>query len=376
MKKTLLFVGAAIVVLFSACSSDQEDCKLTIDDINKTITNSDVEIRLSTGGTKTRSSIESDDSGLFEADNLGIFCLAKGNLSINPTEMPIVWNPINEAARYSVWMDNVKTKAVFNEDHTATNLEWLDGSARWYPTGNWHAYTFYGYHPYSDNVVYDGVQVKTSFTIDGTQDIIWGKTNSDDTNAFSAYYFRQLEHADEVPSISFTHKLMRLTFSCIAGEDANGSTESAKNMGIVSVSVKNVPVNGELIIADKGNALNEGTLTFDGKTVADLVLHDKDDAPLGEEYWVQDEETSIGQGILLPVPSLPDQHFFIQVVLKDKSGNIFAPEYPMELRNTEGFQAGKSYNVTMTINGPKLIEVNATLNKWELDDTNIEGIIL
>jgi hypothetical protein len=46
----------------------------------------------------------------------------------------------------------------------------------------------------------------------------------------------------------------------------------------------------------------------------------------------------------------------------------------MEINNTQGFEEGKSYNIRMTINGPKEIEVKATLNAWIEDDTTIGGL--
>lgn len=368
-------LGLAVV---ASCSSDNELSEvITIEEASKTITNSDVEIRLSSGANGTRSSVESDDNGVFELNGLGVYCLAKGNLSINTQELPILWNPDDVAGRYSVWMNNVLTNAVKSDDNLATNLKWVDAQSRWYPTGNWHAYTFYAYYPYDASAKFENNQVVATFDIDGTQDIICGKTSNSDVNAFSAYYFRQLEHATETPVLSLSHKLMRLNFRCIAGADAYGSTEAAKKMAITSIKILNVPTHGKLVIADKDNSLNEGVLTFDPSPVADLDVRDLNDAPMTTEYWVQDTHVAVGQGILLPVPASADQKYYIQVTMKDNEGNVFAPEYPMELRNGETpFEAGKAYNINLIVHGPKLIDLNAKLDKWVEDNTTIGDVNL
>ena len=143
-------------------------------------------------------------------------------------------------------------------------------------------------------------------------------------------------------------------------------------MGIESITILSVPTTGNLIIADRTNPENDGVLTFDwSNNLEDFELCEADDSPLGEEYWVLEEGTKIGGGILLPVPEDPAFHYYVNVVLKDKNGNIFQPEHPMEIRNADNFEAGKSYNVKMIINGPKVIEVKGTLDAWIEDETNI-----
>ena len=150
-------------------------------------------------------------------------------------------------------------------------------------------------------------------------------------------------------------------------------------MGVKSIKVKDVPTQLNLVIADRNDATAEGKVTFDwDNNLADFDLLDADDAPFGEDHWVQMEETRIGQGILLPVPDeqKDDQHYYVEIVLKDKEGNEFISEHPIELQSSK-YEAGKSYNVKMTINGPKLITLNATLKPWDLDtDGTIQDVTL
>lgn len=374
MNKTISIFGLAVIALFASCSNNDDN--ISGENINQKIGNSDVQIKLSTGNKGTRASIESNEFGAFEAEGLGVFCLAKGCLQVNPTELPIDWTPGVEETEYAVWMDNVESDAVIDEEDNSTNIVWSDGIIRYYPTGNWHSYRFYGYYPRQEVVNATATQRNVDFVIDGTQDIIWGKTDvSDDSMAYCAKYFRDPRYMDITPSMAFNHKLMRFTFSTVPGVDGTGSIEPALKMGIQSIAIKSVPTRGNLIIADKANKENEGVITFDWENdLEDFYLLEADDQPLSEEHWVLAEETKVGGGILLPVPTNPDFRYYVKVILKDKSGNIFKPEQPMEINNTQGFEEGKSYNIRMTINGPKEIEVKATLNAWIEDDTTIGGL--
>ena len=235
--------------------------------------------------------------------------------------------------------------------------------------------------------------------LDGTTDIIYGKAEDLNTPyAYSAYYFRQEGNEDKVPTVAFAHKLMRLTFAIKPG---GKDKEAAKTMGVTKVEVVKVPTKGTLVLADKDVPANAGNINFDWDTpadLADLALKAKTEATSTEQKglepdftaydetnahkacWVKDDPVDIGQGIMIPVPDYennPDYKYQLKITLINKDGQVFEPEYPMDL-NTNGneFAAGTSYKVTMTINGPQEIQLNATLEKWQEDNTTIGGIIL
>lgn len=389
MKKQLWIFGIAAVCMLSGCSGDDDALSSGSTAGNNGDglgMDSNVEIRLSSKGGGTRSSLDSDDAGLFAANGLGIFCLANGVLSVNPNEQPIDWTPSSNT-NYSVWLDNIEANAV-NEvgggDNTiATNIVWADGVTRWYPVGNWYNYHFYGYYPRvsDDYITASAKQRIASIPLDGTQDVIWGRTVSDDPLAFCAKYFRQKEHDGEVPGIAFKHKLMRLTFSCVPGVDSNGSIESALQMGVKSIAIKSVPSVANLVVADcTVGSSEEGTVLYDWTSgLVDFMLKDSADVEFGENHWVQETETTLGQGILLPVPdaaTMSGYRYLVEIVLKDKSGNEFVSEHPIELQNTANYEAGKSYNVKLTVNGPQEIYLNAKLDKWVIDNDNIHDVTL
>ncbi len=403
--KKLFFIPCIIgASLLASCSSESEladngaSDALTSTQWSHQIANSNVEIKFGSKIKGTRAIVESDDQQNFTLTNMGLFCLAIAKNNINPNEANIDYTQGSAGYKYSVWVDNAEVKTEKDAGKNKTILTWADGKKHYYPTGNWHKYAFYGYYPKQDaaNIIYDNKSVSVMFEdLDGTTDIIYGKAEDLTTPyAYSAYYFRQEGNEDKVSTVAFAHKLMRLTFAIKPG---GKDKEAAKTMGVTKVEVVKVPTKGTLILADKDAPANAGYINFDWTTTADLALKAKTDATgtgagLEPEFtaydttnetkacWVKDDEVNIGQGIMIPVPDYdtnPDYKYQLKITLINKDGQVFEPEYPMDL-NTNGkeFAAGTSYKVTMTINGPKEIQLNATLEKWQEDNTTIGGIIL
>lgn len=392
----------------ASCSSESEladngaSDALTSTQWSHQIANSNVEIKFGSKIKGTRAIVESDDHQNFTLTNMGLFCLAIAKNNINPNEANIDYTQGSAGYKYSVWVDNAEVQTEKDDGNNKTILTWADGNKHYYPTGNWHKYAFYGYYPKQDaaNIIYDKKSVSVMFEdLDGTTDIIYGKAEDLNTPyAYSAYYFRQEGNEDKVPTVAFAHKLMRLTFAIKPG---GKDKEAAKTMGVTKVEVVKVPTKGTLVLADKDVPANAGSINFDWNNkddLADLALKAKTEATSTEQKglepdftaydetnehkacWVKDDEVNIGQGIMIPVPDYennPDYKYQLKITLINKDGQVFEPEYPMDL-NTNGneFAAGTSYKVTMTINGPKEIQLNATLEKWQEDNTTIGGIIL
>lgn len=404
--KKLFFIPCIIgASLLASCSSESEladngaSDALTSNQWSHQIANSNVEIKFGSKIKGTRAIVESDDQQNFTLTNMGLFCLAIAKNNINPNEANIDYTQGSAGYKYSVWVDNAEVQTEKDAGNNKTILTWADGKKHYYPTGNWHKYAFYGYYPKQDaaNIIYDNKSVSVMFEdLDGTTDIIYGKAEDLNTPyAYSAYYFRQEGNEDKVPTVAFAHKLMRLTFAIKPG---GKNKEAAKTMGVTKVEVVKVPTKGTLVLADKDVPANAGYINFDWTTTADLALKAKTDATSTEQKglepdftaydetnatkacWVKDDPVDIGQGIMIPVPDYennPDYKYQLKITLINKDGQVFEPEYPMDL-NTNGneFAAGTSYKVTMTINGPKEIQLNATLEKWKEDNTTIGGIIL
>lgn len=404
--KKLFFIPCIIgASLLASCSSESEladngaSDALTSTQWSHQIANSNVEIKFGSKIKGSRAIVESDDQQNFTLTNMGLFCLAIAKNNLNPNEANIDYTQGSAGYNYSVWVDNAEVKTEKDVGNNKTILTWADGKKHYYPTGNWHKYAFYGYYPKQDaaNIIYDKKSVSVMFEgLDGTTDIIYGKAEDLNTPyAYSAYYFRQEGNEDKVPTVAFAHKLMRLTFAIQPG---GKNKEAAKTMGVTKVEVVKVPTKGTLVLADKDVPANAGSINFDWNNTADLALKAKTDATSTKQKglepdftaydetngtkacWVKDDPVDIGQGIMIPVPDYdnnPDYKYQLKITLINKDGQTFEPEYPMDL-NTNGneFAAGTSYKVTMTINGPKEIQLNATLEKWQEDNTTIGGIIL
>lgn len=210
MNKNLWILGVAAVSMMASCSSNDDFASL-LGKPGIVVDNSNVEIRLASSSGGTRASIESSENGLFEADGLGIFCLANNAQGVNPAELDITWVPTwNPDTEFAVWMNNVEANAEYNEDATATEINWVDGVKRFYPVANWYTYQFYGYYPrvegesYENGITYDTNRIEAHIPIDGKQDVIWGRTRNDHELAYSARYFRQPAFADETPEWSLS----------------------------------------------------------------------------------------------------------------------------------------------------------------------------
>lgn len=387
-----ILLPLATIVLTMACSNDDETPQsLTV------VGNSDVEIKLSVGGgTRTRASVESDANGMFNLNNLGIFMLGTAVQSTNPEEQNIDWRP--SVNPYAVWMNNVEANAVIDGGGTRTDILWEDGKTRWYPVGNWYSYRFYGYYPrVADNrVSMTANKCVVSYSgLDGTKDIIWGRSLGPDLGdakekyRYSARYFRQAGYGDYNPELSLNHKMLRMQF-CIQGiadenAEAGHEFEAANTMSIDTIMILKVPTTAQLTIADLNNqATGDGVISYDWESnLADLGVLGDNDGTFVKEQVVDDNIIEVGQPILLPV--LDDEataagytKYRIQVRLRNTAGVLFDHEKPLDL-NLSGlsgaFEAGKSYRVVLKIAGPKQVTLQARLSPWENNNDAVVPLI-
>ena len=363
----LTFVWAILMV---SCSSDDDLIeRITPAQWSREVTDSDVKIQLSTGSKTTKASITSDENGLFNAKGMSVFCLATDY--INPSTITIDWKKGSDGFKYSVWVNNVQINAKIDKNNEKTNLTWDDDNARWYPSGSWHKYAFYGYYPRvaDENISYSSTKITATIPLDGTQDVIYGEASSTDLKAYSREYFEQRQHKYEIPAMSFAHKFMRFKFQIAAGSYGNNGTVDALNSGVKKIEVLNVPSEVNLVIADRENSRNNGAISFtpdmnnsyelktddaaDG--ITSLFTHKDNDETTPLAYWVPSEWSKfIGQGILVPVPTA-DNHYYVRVTLVNKKGEEFVSA-PTLIKNTKDFVAGRSYRIRLTIRGTNSIQ--------------------
>ena len=383
-----------ISVMLTGCSQSEDFAEYSAGTDSEITEDTPMQINLAIGVTPSvvaKSSVESEGSNnCFAADGIGLFMLAKSKTGVNANAQDVTWDPADTYGTYGAWWDNLEANATIEyEDVEGTQVPKqtvltytnVDKYKDYYPTGNWYTYDFYAYYPrVTSGLTQTATLRSVDFEINGTQDIIWGKASSTEEYAYSAKYFRMQEHAEEVPNIAMNHKLFRLQFASKAGADAFGSKAGALTMGIKSITMYQIPTKGTLVIADSEDAANEGVLTFDWQSSAlsDVEVKDAGDAPFTgfDDHRVDENETlDVGQGIMLAVPEDGSEYIYkVNVVLQDEFGTEYPAEHPIELRPATGkFEAGKSYRVVMTINGPKIIDVTLSLTPW---DTATEDIPL
>lgn len=351
MNKHIFLMGMAAAMLMTSCTNEDD----LAGGSNNQRLNSDVPIVLSAGqqANKTRAALGNVVDGKYDGTfdtpdgtNLGFFCLATGKIA---AKQNITWQTGFDNPNF-LWLENIQAKAVTTDDadldRRVTDLTLFDENGgtnetkHYYPMGSQYSYTFYGYYPYSANVVHDGNKYSVKVTgLDGTTDLIWGKSfvdpnDLDKEDAYSAKYLRDKKkrvenngetwnektHKESRPKLTFVHKLMK--FNIILRKGNGGSTRVAQ-LGIKSAKLLNVADAGTLTIADLDNRLDaltddvkgkEGEFVVDWTTAKNhntettaFQLKDKDGnvigTPANGPYLGENQEVTVGDGFLIPVPT-------------------------------------------------------------------------
>lgn len=465
MKKYLFILGMAGISLFTSCSTAEDaETGPTAEDINRMIIeagmDSDVPIRLSMAspqniGIVTRAPLESESDKTFVTTTpncLGVFLLAQKtqvdpNTTIGPvassqikwdnttTYARILWNIPAKAIKSTEWYDEAVSEGFTDIQFLASapaspSTPYGDAQVHYYPYGNWYNYYFYTYYPYQSTGVScseDGKTVKVSYTLDGSQDIISGiavppaaKLN----NGFNAKYFRALKKANEeahsnnsdyykVPfadraNLQLNHKLTQLRFW--VKTDRAYATEGDR-LRVKSIALKDVPVNWDLIVANKvadanGDVSTEllnnsttGSLTLRTTGVADIPLRamtvdTSDDTDVdnymrtvtassdvvkvdGQEanYIPLTNDYQLAGYAMVPTTAMLtgaqlDQllHFEMTADWTHNSvtQNLTISPQLVNLPNdgNSTFEAGKAYNIILTLPIPEEARVSAELDQW------------
>lgn len=439
-------MGMAAAMFMTSCTNEDD----LAGGSNNQRLNSDVPIVLSAGqqANKTRASLGNVDAatgkydGTFDtpADkNLGFFCLATGKIA---AKQDITWQTGFDNPNF-LWLENIQAKAVTTDDaylgKRVTDLTLFDENGgtnetkHYYPMGSQYSYTFYGYYPYSANVVHDGNKYSVKVTgLDGTTDLIWGKSfvdpnDPDKEDAYSAKYLRDKKkrvenngetwnektHKENRPQLTFVHKLMK--FNIILQKGSGENTRVAK-LGIKSAKLLNVADAGTLTIADLDNRLDaltddvkgkEGEFVVDWTTAKNhntettaFELKDKDGNVIGRPangpYLGENTKVTVGDGFLLPVPTLigtnddgtkkyedngylgTDAAAFankgifrlrVEYYLSDEPDKVYkAAQYEITPKfkeaADEAWQAGYEYDIVISVSDPEQIQTYGYLTPW------------
>lgn len=415
MKKSIFLSFASIAMVLASCSDDLYQVPFVPG-------NSEVEIVLSSGAPSlsTRAAIENNDA----IEGMGIYCVAKS--SNNEGETVINWNNDSKEDPARL-MNNVKANKASDAVDVKSNVTW-EGKKYYYPAFLRYNYDFYGYYPYSENVNMneEGNKVTVDYTIDGETDIIWGRATSDEQYAYNATYFRQ-EEPKANPNLKLDHMLTRLIFQVEQAEAEEGETvipmtldevvllDVPTNCTLNIADQVNTPLESRLVLADEEKKadlkLNSSLLPCDTKVengtlpeepinlgsglmiypqkefVLRLAMTQHDEAEPAEPTEPEnpdvnpdeptepenpdvnpDEPTEPENPDVNPddttEPENPGDEVVPEQAKTRAAGEPDVRDIPLKLADGASFEAGKAYIITIKVNGPRKIEITATLTPW------------
>ena len=345
-----ILITMLATAIFTGCSVDDEPLYESLAGEN-----SNVEISLllasdNMGSEQSmRSAVESDGNLNFsindENGGLGIYCLSSSKLTAKTSIPEMDWT----VSTNNVCMNNVSAIARVRNfgQGNVTSIEWND--KYYYPMGGWYKYRLYGYYPRVGNPTITAEEVTADYELDGTQDVIWGRTSSAD---YCATYFTS--HLGETPHLGLQHCLTCLKFRAVAGASNGDETVESRGIRVTEIRVMNVAVHQTLTIANRMSPNSEGSLTaIEGAAKGSVFL--KDDvigsSYLNGSYAIKLSHTNsspmqIGNELMLP----PSDFYYIKVTMSDKFGNDCSPQgYFRIAPSGSGFEAGKRYWIQMRI---------------------------
>ena len=374
-------------------------------------------------GTRTRGSVYETVTDLSN-DGIGIYCLPARKNNKN-AEDPI----FNQFIQYDangdlinangVYWDNVKFTigAEYTPGSGMYRLEMANDAVRplfeYYPLASNYGYDFFGYAPYQEgsilnadngNLDYRDQFLAVKFVIDGTQDIVHGKSVTPSDSAlfpsyYSAKYFRDTQKASAV-EMEFEHKLTRLNFFVkplpATIKDVDGNEPPTNDYtGVDSLAVKSVHLVGMrdslrmfVAVEDRYSKLKgykPGDMLAQSGTKggATFKLHKRNDEGVWEvpdtlahiHHERVNSEGRIPLGECMMV--LPSSSYLMEVQLCSKNHpDIVYPKTKVRVmlpKKADGsynyFKAGYSYNITLSVEGTTSINfISATMHDWKTDE--------
>lgn len=311
MKKLLGFASLLLIALLTACNADNLDeiVEAGKGDVLSEADRVPVQLSISPASNTTDMTRAPLASGTTPNHNfttpdgqyLGIFALAQtntpaGNITGPVSTENIRWDGSVERARL-LWNQPAKADStnqwqgqVLQDYYTAIHL--LDPASLSttptevfpsYPLSSWYNYYFYAYYPrVADNSIHESNNVVTAdYTLDGSQDIITGiaKPATNPNNGYCGKYFRSIRvsgdgslQLGQIPQLELNHHLAQLRFY-VRTKDIVVPTLQVKE-----ITLKDVPSEWSLTIADKSNPNNNGTLTSRSAIKVDIPVRPMDDS--------------------------------------------------------------------------------------------------
>ena len=409
MNKYIFILGLAVIALISGCTSDDLTMDLSLGEERVSIVeasqDSDVPISLGVGSSRgmTRAVLNpTDESGIFDTEDgkfLGVFCLATGtqsNVDNIPSEISTNKWVKDDATGLLVRLSNVPAKIEDGDVKFVDPANTSNPKHYYYPMINWMTYNFYAYYPRENDSKIkfttggSGALVRY-ITIDGSQDVIWGKTHpekapkvssANDADPFCAKYFQLKKDsianspdptpgniAALYPKFEFKHLLSQFKFSIEPKDAAAWAAISVGGgMSITNMYVSNAISNLQLIVANKANPETEGTLSKKDDTTGNLYIkaNGKDynlfssTTPLESQVSsiaVDESQVSVSGYIMLPPSGVGTEDYELCLEYsiggtpqaKPMKVKMIPPAVPGSDPVRKEFEAGKVYNIVVKV---------------------------
>ncbi len=419
MKRISIVTLATALVLLSGCNKDNELNNSVDIDFDNTTDMQLIKLGGSTGApsVKSRASIESLDE-MDVNDRMGIFCLAGRKTDVKSAQTAAApnWNnavlppddPKYAGSTNGRYWSNIRCEVQPDGGNYHIVPTELDANGktqyyyRYYPITSLYGYDFYGYYPYQtdDKVTYSSELVSVNMTINGHEDVIYGKSEDIDAayaasltddpalqktlmaSYYSARFFRKHPLMADDAHLKLEHKLARFRFFVYPGPDKEAAAVKTYD-GALKLYVKELKLVDQfadlrLVVASKSDKNRNGELTALNKTMKDFTLLHKDGTLL-EDDIVEFKTQVDANGVTVPdttqlgdcIMFLPggNKHL-ISVSLADiNTGEVYPSEANTVISFKEStgqtFEAGKTYNVYLQVSGIKDITLSAELVEWE-----------
>lgn len=250
--------------------------------------------------------------------------------------------------------------------------------AVYYPMHNNNNYTFYGYHPYKDDMQYV-YQRRYEVTYDiGHTDIIWAKSEAVPFDngevhydGFNGRYVRAVRNnlgtgtpGVSEPHFEFSHLLTALSFNVVSASGENLETVRVRAIEVTTFT------QGTLLVADSQDSENwEGKVNpVSGSTGSVKVTGGHSDTG---DYRILPETspTTVGEAIML----IPADTYDMKLYMTVNDHEVDPSEYTVidaVISRDGGFEPGKQYNLTVNVYSPEEIKISIELTPWDtVEDT-------
>lgn len=351
--------------------------------------------------------------------NIGVFALANDATLTNDVE-DWATNTTYECLLLNVkgtWTANNSTDPV-NSKEGAKKISLFtpdggtDGAVYYYPMQGGQNYTFYGYYPYqTTEPEVTATTAKVTITTDGSQDIIWSKAEAPQIpsntlwtidnggtpiketsvlDGYNARYIRKIKFHNElvsdqsqytqqegdpvayVPFLKFNHMLTQLKFFVVAAKDqSKEDIENTRELRVKDIKLKQIENTAKLDIT-------QGTIEWSNAGEIDMHIpggwtnegNVAEGSPGDYKFIPQDPTNPEAAGLAMIKPGETSYTLELTIDAPDTGGAVGTPQTQTVTLNIAqagdaAFEAGKYYNVKISLYAMQQVEVDATLAEWE-----------